>query len=200
VIQYDGKQAPSVPAAYLISSVDAAQVAAFGADAEKRDLISEETDFGDPGVTDMPSTTVQLHGAGGLHRVSVYAYGQGFDDKLPRAQRRAREELAEVIDRAYALSAHAERPSYRPDRVRVTEFNDGGGGGRATAWPGPDPKSFLAPAEPGSILVACGELSGQAAEKAYAAARGNPGGVWTWNSKRRVLAVVPLLPGLSACT
>ena len=51
----------------------------------------------------MPSTTVLLHGAGGPHRVSVYAFGDQFDDDLTRAQRRARQELAEVIDRAYAL-------------------------------------------------------------------------------------------------
>ena len=55
------------------------------------------------------------------------------------------------------------------------------------------------PAKPGSILVACGDLSGSVAEMAYDAARGNPGGIWTWNSKRRVLAVVPLLPALEAC-
>ena len=174
-------------------------VAAFVADAEKRDLINPETDFGDPGVTDMPSTTVQLHGAGGLHRVSVYAFGEGFDDKLTRAQRRAREELAEVINRASALSADAERSVYRPDRVQVTEFSDGGKG-QAVDWPGPDPESFLVRVPPGSIRLACGELSGSAAEKAYDAARGNPNGIWTWKSRRRVLAVVPLLPGLQVCS
>jgi hypothetical protein len=198
VIEYDGEQSPSVPAAYLISQVDAALVAAFIADTEKRNLINEETDFGDPGVTDMPSTTVLLHGAGGLHQVSVYAFGQGFDDKLPRAQRRARQELGEVIDRAYGISTDDQRSAYRPDRVRVTEFKDGGNG-RAAQWPGPDPKSFLAPGKPGSILVACGELAGPAAEHVYDAARQNPGGVWTYAAKRRVLAVVPLLPSLEAC-
>ena len=118
VIQYDeGRPAPNVPAAYLISRVDPGLVATFVADAEKRDLITSETDFGDPAVTDMPSTTVQLHGADAPHRISVYAFGEGFDDQLPRAQRRARKELAQVIDRGYALSANTERSPYRPDRV-----------------------------------------------------------------------------------
>ena len=198
VIQYDGKQDPNLPAAYVISRVEAAEVAGFAADAEKRNLINSETDFGDPGVSDMPTTTVQLHGAGGPHRVYVYAFGEGFDDDLPREQRRAREELAEVIDRAYALPADGERLPYRPDRVRVTEFKDGGKG-EATEWPGPDPNSFLEPAKPGSILVACGQLSGPAAEKVYEAARQNPNGIWTVGSKRRVFAVVPLLPSLGGC-
>jgi hypothetical protein len=48
VIQFDGKQAPDMPAAYLISNAAAADVAAFAADAEKRDLINEETDFATP--------------------------------------------------------------------------------------------------------------------------------------------------------
>jgi hypothetical protein len=188
-----------VPAAYLISRVDAALVAAFVADAEKRNLINGDTDFGDPGVTDMPSTTVQLHGVSGPHQVSVYAFGEGFDDSLPRAQRRAREELAEVIDRGHALAEDGERSPYRPDRVRVTEFKHGGKGG-GPEWPGPDPESFLEPAAPGSIRLGCGELSGLAAERAYQAARSNPDGIWTVRSKRRVFAVVPLLPGLQACT
>jgi hypothetical protein len=199
VIQYaEGAQDPNVPAAYVISRADTAHVAAFVADAEKRDLINDETDFGDPGVSDMPSTTVQLHGASGPHTVSVYAFDAGFDDDLPRPQRRARKELAEVIDRAYALSADGERSPYRPYRVRVTEFSDGGKS-RGAAWPGPDPESFLEPVPPGSIRLACGELTGQAAEKAYYAARDNPDGIWTWNSTRRVFAVVPVLPGMESC-
>jgi hypothetical protein len=200
VIQYaEGAQDPNVPAAYVISHADAAQAAAFVADAEKRNLINDETDFGDPGVTDMPSTTVQLHGASGPHKVSVYAFDAGFDDDLPRAQRRARKELAEVIDRAYALAAEREHLPYRPNRVRVTEFKDGGKG-TAPEWPGPAPESFLVPAKPGSIRLACGELAGPAAEKAYDAARDNPDGAWTVGSKRRVFAVVPILPTMESCS
>ena len=199
VIQYDGKQVPSVPAAYVIRRADPALVASFVAEAEARDLITSETDFGDPPVTDMPSTTVQLHGATGPHRIYVYAFGEGFDDDLSRAQRRARKELAEVIARAYTLTGDDESSPYRPDRVRVTEFKDGGEG-RGAEWPGPDPESFLVPVPPGSIRLACGELSGQAAEKAYDAARDNTDGVWTVNSKRRVFAVVPILPTLGGCS
>jgi hypothetical protein len=201
VIQYaEGEQDPSVPAAYVISRADPALVASFVAEAEARDLIAGETDFGDPPVTDMPSTTVQLHGATGPHRIYVYAFGEGFDDDLSRAQRRARKELAEVIDRASALPGDGERLPYRPDKVQVTEFAfDGGGKSRGAAWPGPNPESFLVPTTPRSIRLACGELSGQAAEKAYDAARDNPDGVWTVNSKRRVFAVVPILPTLGGC-
>lgn len=198
VIQYDGKQEPNVPATYVINRVDPEQVAAFVADTEARDLITQETDFGVPGVTDMGSTTVFLHGTAGERRVHVYAFGEGFDDDLTRAQRRAREELAEVIDRAAALPGDAEPSPYRPHRVRVTEFTYTGKG-RGPEWPGPDPERFLVPAARRSIVLACGELAGQAAEKAYQAARNNPDGVWTYASKPRVFAVVPILPGLEVC-
>jgi hypothetical protein len=201
VIQYDeGEQDPNVPAAYVLSRVDPALVATFVADAEARNLINSETDFGYPAVTDTPSTTVLLHGASGPHRISVYAFDAGFDDDLTRAQRRARQELAEVIDRASALPGDGERLPYLPDRVKVTEFAfDGGGKGRAKEWPGPDPESFLVPSTTRSIRLACGELSGPAAEKVYAAARDDPDGVWTHDSKQRVFAVAPMLPGTEGC-
>jgi hypothetical protein len=201
VIQYDdGRQPPNVPATYLLSRVDPQLVAAFVADTEARKLIASETDFGDPGVSDMPTTTVQLHGAGSPHRVYVYAFGEGFDNDLAPAQRRARRDLREVIDRASALPGDAERLPYQPDRVQVTEFAlDGVGKSRGAEWPGPDPSSFLVPVTPRSVRLACGQLSGQPAEKAYAAARKNPDGIWTYDAKRRVFAVVPELPGLGGC-
>ena len=63
----------------------------------------------------------------------------------------------------------------------MTEFAfDGGGKGGGREWPGPDPDSFLVPAAASARSpLACGELSGPAAEKAYAAARSNPDGIWT---------------------
>jgi hypothetical protein len=198
VIQYDGKQAPNVPAGYVISRVDPARVATFVAEAEARNVINSDTDFGEPPVSDMPSTTVHLHGTGPPQRVYVYAFVEEFDDDLPRAQRRAREELKEVIARAYELSAGDRGSPYRPDRVQVTEFTYDGES-RGAAWPGPDPESFLLPVPPGSIRLACGELTGKAAEKAYRAARANPDGIWTVESKRRVFAVVPILPELGGC-
>jgi hypothetical protein len=200
VIQYDGKQAGDVPAAYVISRVDPESVAGFVADAEARNLINDQTDFGDPRVTDMPSTTVQLHGTSRPHRIYVYAFGEGFDDDLTGAQRQARQELAEVIDRAYALAGDAERLPYRPDRVKVTEFalNDAGKG-RGMVWPGPDPESFLKPSTPRWAGLACGELSDPAAEKVYRAARKNPDGIWISDSKQRLFAVVPILPTRGGC-
>jgi hypothetical protein len=197
VLTYDGKPTPNVPAAYRVNRADPARVASFVADAEARNLIKPETDFGDPPVTDMPSTTVQLHGTTGPHRIYVYAFGEGFDDDLPRAQRRARQELNEVIDNAFAL-VEAEGLTYRPDRVQVTEFKDSGTVQRPE-WPGPDPESFLEPPPAGSIRLACGELTGRAAEKVYDAARDNPNGIWTVDSKRRVFAVAPVLPELGGC-
>jgi hypothetical protein len=201
VIQYaESTQEPNVPAAYELSRADPELVATFVANTEARDLITSETDFGEPSVSDVPSTTVQLHGAGAPQRIYVYAFDAGFDDGLPPAQRRARQELTEVIDRASMLPGDSERLPYRPDRVRVTEFAfDGGGKGAGATWPGPDPQSFLVPTTPRSIRLACGELTGRAAEKVYDAARNNPDGIWTVDSKPRVFAVVPILPTMAGC-
>ena len=201
VIQYDeNQQTAGVPAAYVLSRADPEQVAAFVAETEARELINEQTDFGDPQVSDASSTTVLLHGADGAHRVHVYAFDDQFDDDLTQAQRRARQELVEVIDRAYALPGDSERSPYTPDRVRVTELAfDGGGKDPGAEWPGPDPDSFLVPSAGSSSPLACGELSGPQAEKAYAAARTNPYGIWTYAGKPRVFAVAPMLPGAEGC-
>ena len=95
VIQYaEGNQDPDVPAAYELGRADPELVATFVADAEARELITSETDFGEPGVSDAPSTTVQLHGADAPQRIYIYAFDAGFDDDLTPAQRRARQELA----------------------------------------------------------------------------------------------------------
>ena len=201
VIQHaDREQAPDVPAAYVLSRVSPQLVATFAAETEARNLITAETDFGDPAVTDMPSTTVHFHGAGSLHRISVYAFGKGFDDDLTASERRARQELAEVIRRGSTLPGDSRRLPYSPDRVQVTEFApERAGNTPAAKWPGPDPGSFLKRVAPRSARSACGELSGKAAKTAYAAARQNPGGIWAYAGKRRAFAVVPVLPGLEAC-
>ena len=188
------------PYAYVVARVDPNAVATFVARAEARKVVDPGTDFGDPQVTDMPVTTVRLHGTQGPQLVHVYAFAKDFEDDVSRTQRHARQDLREIVDDAYALPGDGERLNYTPDRVQVTELDISDDGSTpAPEWPGPDPDSFLVPSSGGVARVACGTLTGTDAEVVYAAARNNPRGVWTHDSHTRVLAVVPLLPGAEGC-
>ena len=202
VIEVDNAQhIQGTPSAYTVAQVDPAAVATFVADAEERNVITEGTDFGDPMVTDMPVTTVQLHGTADPQLVHVYAFSDDFEDDVPRAQRRARQELAQIVDNAYALPGEDQRVAYRPDDVEVTQLElDKGSNTPGPEWPGPDPESFLVPSADSPRPVACGTITGSNAGEAYAAARGNPRGVWTHGTRTLVLLVVPLLPGQAACS
>lgn len=197
VIQYDQKKKErDVPAAYTITKIDPLLVAQFAAETEALNLIREGTDFGKPPVSDMPSTTVQLNGPTGPQSVQVYAFADNFDKDVSAAQAKARQALAAVIDRAEALPGDAEPAAYKPDAVRVVELEDTEFTEMAPAWPGPAPNSFLASTQ---TFFSCGSLSGAAAEKAYAAARRNPGAVWTAEGTELTLVVTALLPGTVGC-
>lgn len=196
----NGENSPGRPTAYDVARVDPLAVARFADEAEEREVVDETTDFGDPPVTDMPSTSVLLHGRGGPRTVSVYAFDDRFDDGLTRAQRQARGELAEIVAAGFALPADAARAPLPVEQVRVVELEaTEGGTPPGSRWPGPDPGRFLRPSSNGYPGVACGTLSGPNAGRVYAAARDNPGGVWTVDGQTRVLAVTVLLPGTEAC-
>ncbi|HSU34419.1 MAG TPA: hypothetical protein VLJ88_02050 [Propionibacteriaceae bacterium] len=197
VIQYDQKKKErDVPAAYTVAQVDPLLVAQFAAETEALNLIQEGTDFGEPPVSDMPTTTVQLNGSAGPREVQVYAFADSFDKDVSADQRKARRDLGAVIDRAHGLPGDAEQAPYRPDTVRVVELEDTEFAEMAPAWPGPAPNSFLSSTQ---TYFSCGTLSGAAAEKAYAAARRNPGAVWTAEGTELTLAVTALLPGTVGC-
>ncbi len=193
--------AQAVPFGYQIAQADAREVAAFVARAEATDLVNDRTDFGSPSVTDMPVTTVLLHGRTGPQRASIYAFSEDVEDDLGWGQRRARSDLRKIIDEALALPGDALPEPYRPEQTRVIELaHDEGGKPAGADWPGPDPGTFLRPAAAPGSRLGCGTLSGADAERTYAAARTNPNGIWTVDGSTRVLAVVALLPGAAGCT
>lgn len=185
------------PWAYSMGRVDPVAVAQLAADA--RDVVDPQTDFGDPPVTDMPVTTVHMHGSGDPQLVHIYAFADDFEDDVPGGQRRARRELAEIVDRAYDLPGRGERADYVPEQVEVTELSRQDNITDRPEWPGPDPDTFLEPAATPSVRTGCGTLSGASAAAAYAAARDNAYAGWTVGTQTRVLAVVPLLPGTRGC-
>ncbi len=200
VISVDQSVRPSStsPLAYVVAQADPQAVSQFAADTLALGLIGEGTDFGTPQVTDMPVTTVLLHGAEPARSVHIYAFSEQFDDDLPRAQRQARRELSEVISRARGLTGDGATTAYQPDRVRVLELEpDAHSGGQD--WPGPDPETFLAPGAGRYGAVGCGMITGPTADIVYRAARANADAGWKINGKRRVLAVVPALPESMGC-
>ena len=192
----DQRDGHEVPVGYTIAQVDPLVVLRFAAETEALGLIEKGTEFGAPQVSDMPYTTVRLHGAGGPRSVRVYALSEHSGSGVSPSEAKARRELSAVIDRARALPGDAASAPYRPGQVRVFELDHTDDADDAPAWPGPAPASFL---DPSQEFGACGTLSGSAAEIAYAAARKNPGANWTVGEKQRTLAVVALLPGTIGC-
>jgi hypothetical protein len=58
----------------------------------------DDTDFGQAGVTDQGTTTVEINAGGGAHTVAVYALELPEGDTgLPKAQRTARRELRRFL-------------------------------------------------------------------------------------------------------
>lgn len=185
-----------IPARYEVARIDPAAVASFVADVEAGGLVSADTDFGTPRLTDLPSTTVLVYGPGGERRASPYAFDERFDARLTPEQRSARVALRAIISRAAALTAGAPRVPYSPDRVVVYEVEartaDEPG---AVDWPGPPPASFLSP-HTGRRSIACGALVADPAGVVYQAALENPGARWVVDGATRALAVNSLpLPG-----
>ena len=183
-----------------MARVEPLAVARFAAAAEKRKVVDENTDFGEPTVSDQGTTTIVLHGAHEPRTVRVYAFDPQFDNGLTGPQRRARSELAEVVATAAALAGDTERSPFTPEQVRVVELRSRDGEpAPELEWPGPDLAGFLQPSSKPYLGLACGTLAGPDAERAYAAARDNPSARWTHQGRVRVLAVVPRLPGSPGC-
>ena len=176
---------------------DAAVIAgAAGRFVEAGGLITAGTDFGTPRMTDLPSTTVMVHGRNGSEQVSPYAFDERFDARLTPEQRDARAALRTLISQASALAAGASRVPYSPDRVIVYEVEPNNNTEPSTVgWPGPPLSSFLRPTT-NRRARACGELDADPAEVVYQAALNNPGARWLVDGVTRLLAVNSLpLPG-----
>jgi len=192
-------QAPAlqlIPARYQVARINPAEVASFVAEVEAGGLINAGTDFGTPRMTDLPSTTVMVHGHNGSEQVSPYAFDERFDARLTPEQRNARAALRTLISGASALAAGASRVPYSPDRVVVYEVEPNNNTEPATVgWPGPPLSTFLTP-NTSRRASACGELNADPAEVVYQAALNNPGARWLVDGGTRLLAVNSLpLPG-----
>ncbi|MEZ5181164.1 MAG: hypothetical protein R2702_04710 [Acidimicrobiales bacterium] len=175
------------------------------ADAEGSGLFAGDVDFGQPMATDLPTTTVTLHGTGPAATVSAYALGftqapgGGITDE--QAERRAA--LRDLIDAARALGEDGD--AWTPDRVRATLFDPASvqrEGTIATApWPGPPFTSFPAPAPEGAV-ARCLVIEGDDAATVWSAASARDSSWWTDPDDpavERQIVVVPVLPGTEGC-
>lgn len=192
VLRADGNASfRAIPSRYVRAEVDPVRVARFVADVEHSQVL--QGDLGSPQVTDLGSTRVWVHGAGERRQVSAYAFDEQFDEHLPRAARRRRRRLRAVIAEGRSLVGDAGRP-YVPHRVVVLEQRaEVDDRSLAPRWPGPAPATFLhRPSGYVRGALACGELTGEAAATAYAAALQNHEQRWQVDDTIRVLAVNPL--------
>lgn len=191
-------------------TVDREDLAVFVAGAEASGLFDDDVEMGSPDVTDMASTTVELHHAEGPVVISAYALGGRFDTDLSDTAVRNRETLRRLLSAAEALVPDPE--PWTPTRVRLLHLPDDATyepqpdadeDAEPAPWPGADPETFAdgAPADMGSTtILGCTEVTGSEAGELFDAAVGNPLPTWEVDGEIRTIVVVALLPGEAACT
>ncbi len=183
-----------VPPSYSVGSVDPLRIAGLSAAVERNGTL-DTNDFGDLSITDMPNTVVRMHGPTREHQATVYGLDVGYTDRLNGDQEDRRDEISGLIDQLRSMVSDL-RP-WVPDRVRVVnvryEYADQVPD--PPTWPGPDPATF---GPGGELSDGCLEIV-DGAGALYDAARANPGAAWSTPQGPRTLAVVPLLPGETAC-
>lgn len=183
--------------------VEPAALAAFLAEARASGLFDGEVDLGSPGVTDWPTTVVELHDADGQANLSAYALR--FEDEagggvygLSKEQAAARAALRDLLAAGRALAADTE--PWTPDRVRATDFGGGEGlvpeGAESKPWPGPAFDTIPAGPEGGE---SCFVLTGDDATAVWQAGLGHAGSLWSQGGENRQIFLAPLLPGDDGC-
>ena len=164
-------------------------------------LDDEPPDFGDPGVTDMPSTTILIDAGGAQHRVSIYAldFVEG-DSNLDDNQRAARDRVREFVD---SLPGDAATDPYAAGGfavlVRPYIAADVPGAGQAD-WPLGDLAGAGEPIEAFGSDTRCLVVTGTDAEAVLAvAADAREGARWRSNGVDYSLTFRPLLPHETGC-
>lgn len=190
-------------------TIDREELALLVARAEASGLFEPDADLGSPQVTDMPSTTVLLHGEGEEQLISAYALGGRFDADLPDTVVRDRETLRRLL-----LSAETLLPSpepWTPTRLRVLRLEDDATfepkpdadpDAEPLPWPGPDLTELTRPGPDtggSTAVLGCGEVTGDEAADLFEDALDNPLPTWEVDGKIRTVVVVALLPGEAAC-
>lgn len=188
------------PVALEQATVPRDELEAFLSDAEGSGLFDPGTDFGSPGVTDQPSTTVVLRTGPAPQQVDVYALDFSGDvpvGDVSAEQADRRDQLRALLGRARKLAEGAE--PYVPDRVRAVLFDPAvavGQPGSGAPWPGPPLSSFPPLDDRGQ---SCLVVEGDDATAVYQADQDNAETTWDLGGDVRTVVIVPLLPGQEGC-
>lgn len=195
----EGRAGP--PVALEQANIDPDDLDRFLADAEATGLFDPGTDFGSPGVTDQPSTTVLLRTGDDPHQVDVYALGFPSDEPtggVTKEQADRRAALMVLLDRARDLGDGA-RP-YVPERVTATRFDPSvvaSPPAESPQWPGPPLSAF--PPIDDATQQSCLVIEGDDAALVYRADQVNAETTWTIDGTVEPILIVPLLPGQEGC-
>jgi hypothetical protein len=175
-----------------------------GSAAEAGLLEPGEVDFGDPGITDVPTTTVTVVVDGEAHATSVYGLADvdvdvDAEDPLPGltdAQVEARRRVAGFVAEVTEAVTAAEAEPYVPDRYRVLPIPSSGepadgGAPEEREWPVPEvtPTEGQCRAVTGAGAVALGQALADADELTR----------WRTPAGTFSLAVRPVLPHEPDC-
>jgi len=188
------------------TTVDEEQIQELLAAADDAGLLGEEIDYGEPGVTDMDTTTVIVNVDGTTHTQSAYALGpdDANSPDLDEAARSAREALQEFIETAQTLVG-ADSQAYVPSEVLAfrlsTEMVAPVEEPDLVQPPMPWPVATVPPPVTGSEPSSCAEISGQeAADLLAALASANELTPWVIGDEPAVgMAFRPKLPGDAGC-
>ena len=163
-----------------------------------RPAASDYGDMGSVGVSDMPTTTVELRAAGRQIELQAYALGvQGHGGRLTRAQTLARLALTRFIAGLPAVSGHA---TYAPHAFAVYVAPAQATTGTRVRWPlARDLATAGKPVSSGAGYR-CTTVSGSAAQTLVQALRhATAQTLWTSGGHAYSLIARPLLPDEADC-
>ncbi|GAA3391493.1 hypothetical protein GCM10020369_49680 [Cryptosporangium minutisporangium] len=171
--------------------------------AAQRAGVGRPTDFGSPGITDVPTTRFTLVDEGRTLTSEVYALGETPEDdqSLTTAQREARARMRALL---VTLTDPAGSPSderYRPTAVATIVTAYGANTDQDTP---PPARAWRGAALPGRVVgpadMSCALTTGAAVDTVLAdAASANAATPWTYGGRRWSLTFRPLLPDETGC-
>ncbi|WP_433790183.1 hypothetical protein [Actinoplanes sp. CA-252034] len=168
--------------------------------------VSSGSDFGTPGVADIPSTRISVVTAGGEQSVEVMALSEARPDdtSLTASQQAARKKLSAFVKSLHDLFAEGGSPAaapYRAERVAVLaspyQQTDDGIVGAPVKWPAAElPGPFLNE----QLRINCLTVEGAAKDEVLAAAiDANERTPWESAGKKWQIKFRPLLPDEKEC-
>ncbi len=189
---------PALPPVVRVR-LDEADIEDLLAAAADAGFLDHEIDFGEPRISDAPTTRLTVVVGGRTFTQSAYALGiDGGDDDLTARQRADRRRLEQLVDDAETLLLPGE--AYVADRftvyARAVEAGvDSGSGATPTtrAWPLGDPATWERQDDLGDDR--CRTFHGVEAERLFEAVDGVPRHTqWTVETSTYELVLRPLLP------